>query len=208
MPLTNDTNLLAAFHDGEPRAERTIFDQYFHPLCLFTERITGDLLQAEDIVAETFQKLMVKRLDFPSLPQIKSFLYQAARNAAINYANAQKRHAGAHEQIRYLAGSEVADDDAGDVEIMRAELISEIYKEMDKLPDKCGKVFKMLFVEELSTAEIAEKLNINVQTVRTQKARAIELIRNALLKKNPRAALILGGYLSSVPLLKDLFGQG
>lgn len=202
QPLTDHTTLLTAFHRGEPGAERAIFDLYFQPLCLFTERITGDISQAEDIVAEVFEKLMARREDFPSVSQAKAFLYQSARNAAINYVKAQRRHAQAHEQIRYLAGAEGEIDEAEDLEIMRAELISEIYREMDKLPGKCGKIFRMLFVEELSTAEIAEQLNINVQTVRTQKARAIEIIRNALLKKNPRAALILGGWISSLLFLR------
>lgn len=75
-------------------------------------------------------------------------------------------------------------------EIMRAELLHEIYMAMEKLPEKCGQIFKMIFVDELSTFEIAGKLQINIQTVRTQKARAIALIKNNLTNKDLRYPLI------------------
>jgi DNA-directed RNA polymerase specialized sigma24 family protein len=46
-------------------------------------------------------------------------------------------------------------------------------------------------VEQLSSEEIGARLSINPQTVRTQKARAISLIRTALLKKNRWPAWLL-----------------
>ena len=171
-------------------AGKFIFDRYFHPLCLFAERITGDMLQSEDIVAEAFEKLMMKNGDFSSIPRLKSFLYKAVHNASINHVIAQKRHTVAYDQIRHLTKSNVEYDDAIQIEIMRAELLHEIYIAMGKLPDKCGQIFKMIFVEELSNYEIAGRLRINVQTVRTQKARAIGLIKNALAGKNLQFSLI------------------
>ncbi|MBX3252966.1 MAG: sigma-70 family RNA polymerase sigma factor [Chitinophagaceae bacterium] len=184
LPYTNDTALLSAFQRGEIHARKIIFNTYFHPLCLFSERITGNILQSEDIVAEVFEKLMSAPHNFSAMARLKSFLYQSVHNASINYVIARKRYSAACNQVRYLAENEQYDHEIVQNEIMRAELIHEIYMAMDKLPDKCGQIFKMIFVEDLSTVEIAEKLQINVQTVRTQKARAIELIRNLLIKKN------------------------
>lgn len=184
LPYTNDTALLSAFQRGEMQAGKVIFDTYFHPLCLFAERITGDMLQSEDIVAETFEKLMLMAGDFASIPRLKSFLYQSVHNAGVNYVIARKRHSAAHEQLRHLAVSDHYDEEMMQNEIMRAELVHEIYMAMDKLPAKCGQIFRMIFVDELSTFEIAGRLHINVQTVRSQKARAIELIKRALVKKN------------------------
>lgn len=184
LPYINDTALLSAFRRGEIRAGKMIFDTYFHPLCLFAERITGNILQSEDIVAEVFEKLMLSPRDFSAMPKLKSFLYRSVHNASLNFVNARKRHSAAYNQMCYLTENEQYDHEVVQTEIIRAEIIHEIYTAMEKLPDKCGQIFKMIFVEDLSTFEIAERLQINVQTVRTQKARAIELIRNALIKKN------------------------
>jgi RNA polymerase sigma factor (sigma-70 family) len=190
----NDIALLSAFHHGEAVAEKIIFDNYFHPLC-----ITGDILQSEDIVAEAFEKLMSRRANFSCMPKLKSFLYQTVHNAAINYVIAKKRHKMAYDQIRHLTKNDQEDCETVQNEILRVELIHEIYTAMGELPDKCGQIFKMIFVEELSNYEIAGRLQINVQTVRTQKARAIGLIRNALLHKDQRLALI-----SSLVLLCEI----
>ncbi len=76
-------------------------------------------------------------------------------------------------------------------EILRVELLKEIYDEIENLPGRCRQVFKALFIEGLSTDQIAENLSINVQTVRTQKARAIQLIKIQLLKKGKTLAVLI-----------------
>jgi len=192
--LTHDITLLTAFQNGNTEAEKVLFDRFFQPLCLFADRIIDDLQLAEDIVSESFIKLIDRRQDFKALPQVKSFLYQTVHNASINQAITRQRHKIIHEKIRYQeeqgkAGT--SEYEVMETEILRAELIQEIYEEIENLPDRCGQIFKMIFVEQLSTDDIAARLSINPQTVRTQKARAIQLIRTALLKKNRIPALVL-----------------
>jgi len=95
-----------------------------------------------------------------------------------------------HEKIRYLDQYELASEEVLETEILRAEVVQEIYREIEELPGKCGQIFKMIFLENLPTDQIAERMGINVQTVRTQKARAISLIRTALLKKGRLTTLL------------------
>jgi len=188
----DDKTLLTAFQNGEPSAEKAVFDRFFQPLCLFSERITNNLPQSEDIVVEALQKCLLRREDFEALAKLKSFLYQVVHNASINQAIARQRQQGAHEMMRHLIQEKAEIDFPFESEILLAELLQEIYAEIGNLPDKCGQIFKMIFLQELSTDEIASRLGINVQTVRSQKARAIQLIRTALLKKNRmRTALLL-----------------
>jgi len=69
-------------------------------------------------------------------------------------------------------------------------VLQEIYREIEELPGKCGQIFKMIFLENLPTDQIAERMGINVQTFRTQKARAISMIRTSLLKRGRLIALL------------------
>jgi RNA polymerase sigma-70 factor (family 1) len=189
--LKDDKALIIAFHNGDPEAQNALFDRFFQPLCLFSERITTDLQQAEDIVAESFMKVIDRRKDFAGVPQLKSFLYRTVHNASINQIIAVRRHDRAHEQIRYLHQQDQVAEHDMELEILRAELIRDIYEEIENLPDRCGQIFKLIFVDQLSSEEIGARLDINPQTVRTQKARAISLIRTALLKKNRWPAWLL-----------------
>jgi RNA polymerase sigma-70 factor (ECF subfamily) len=186
----DDNTLLVAFQHGEPWAEKQIFDRFFGPLVLYSERITHDLAVSEDIVVEALEKAIDRRAHFSVLPKLKSFCYQVVHNASINQVTADSRHRVIHEKIRYQQQYDVASEEVHETEILRAEILQEIYTEMDNLPGKCGQIFKMIFVDELSTEEIAARMGINVQTVRTQKARAISLIRTALLKKNRLTTLL------------------
>lgn len=153
-------------------------------MCLYAERLTGHIHQSEDIVAEVFLKALDKRAEFKSLDNLKGFLYRAIRNASINYNMAVKRHNAAHEQIGYLTRDNYETDAIFNNEVLRMELVHEIYKEIENLPAQCSKIFKLLFINGLATDEIASLLSINVQTVRSQKARAIQLIKIQLLKTN------------------------
>jgi RNA polymerase sigma-70 factor (ECF subfamily) len=186
----DDTVLLRAFQQGDGWAEKNVFDRFFEPLVLFSERMTGNVLVSEDIVVEALTKAIDRRLDFLSVAKLKSFLYQVTYNASINQVTSDQRHRIIHEKIRYQQQHEPGVEAVLETEVLRAEILQEIYAEVENLPDKCGQIFKMIFVEELSTDVIADRLGINVQTVRSQKARAIGLIRTALLKKKRLTTLI------------------
>jgi RNA polymerase sigma factor (sigma-70 family) len=185
----DDTTLLKAFQAGDPGAEKMIFDRYFGPLTLFAERITRDLGAAEDIAVEALTKCIDRRMHFAAIPKVKSFLFQVVYNASINEIDNHGRHQAVHAKIGYeLAGDMVEPVEA---DILRAEVLEEIYREIEALPDKCGQIFKLIFIEELTTDKIARRLGIDVQTVRSQKSRAIGMIRTSLLKKGRLATLVL-----------------
>jgi RNA polymerase sigma-70 factor (family 1) len=188
---TDHTLLWTAFQQGESQAEKQVFQQFFKPLCIYSERITGQLEPAEDIVAEAFIKAWARRQDFEGLENLKAFLYRVVRNASINEAVATRTHRKAHAQIEYVARQDAEDEPALEREILLVELLQEIYEEMENLPGRCGQIFKLIFIHGRSTEEIAAELSINPQTVRTQKARAIQLIKMELLKKNRISSLLL-----------------
>ncbi len=101
------------------------------------------------------------------------------------------RHRRIHTNIAYQQQYEPASEAVIETEVLRAEVLHEIYAEIEHLPGRCGQIFKLLFIEGLPTDQIAERFGINVQTVRTQKARAISLILTALLKKGRLATLAI-----------------
>jgi RNA polymerase sigma-70 factor (ECF subfamily) len=186
----SDIELFAAFHRGEELAIRQVYNLHFKPLCFFAQRITGDKEEAQDLVAESFIKMFQKREKFQNLSNVKSFLYLATKNASINQLKAKQRHDAAHKQIRFLNTEGQESEDLVNEELLRLEVLVAIHTEIENLPDRCREIFKLLFIEGLSTDQIGERLNISPQTVRTQKARALELIKSELLKKNLLTALI------------------
>jgi RNA polymerase sigma factor (sigma-70 family) len=164
----DDNTLLVAFQHGEPSAEKAVFDRYFGPLVLYANRITGDLAAVGDIAVDALVKTIDRREDFSALPKLKSFLYQVVHNSSINHVTSHQRHRGIHAKIQYQQQYEEASEDVVETEILRAEVLQEIYEEVENLPGRCQQIFKLLFVHGKPTEEIGKLLDINPQTVRTQ----------------------------------------
>jgi RNA polymerase sigma-70 factor (family 1) len=182
------SSILRGLRRGEETAVRELYRRYYRPLCYFADRILHNKEEAEDLVVETFLKLLHKKDDFNDLPSIKSFLYTAVRNACIDVLRKNKRQHQAGQELEYLTPQEEAflHD-----EMLRARVLQTIYEEVEKLPTKCRQVFIALYVKGQSTADVAKAYQISPQTVLNQKSKAIRLLRLALFSKGLDAHLLL-----------------
>lgn len=191
--LSND--IMEALRKGEPEALQTLLKLYYGALCLFAERMVTDRQAAEDIVGEAFIKLWKRRDNFATVQNIKAFLYISTRNAALNLLKQAKRESLSKKQLAYLSeeqGAFVLND------MVRAEVLREILQEIDKLPEQCGKVLKLGYLQGMKNQEIATMLNISVHTVKNQKARAIQLLKIRLRDRDLMALFFLYTYLDQV----------
>lgn len=192
LPLDND--IIVSLKKGGPDALQSLLKLFYSPLCLFAERLLADSAAAEDIVGESFIKLWNKRTDFESLQNIKAFMYITVRNACLNYLKRAKRDSLGKKQLAYLTGEK---EEFVLNEMIRAEVLKEIMHAINNLPEQCGKVLKMGYLEGLKNQEIADLLNISVHTVKNQKARAIQLLKIRLRDRDLMAFLLLCSFLRS-----------
>lgn len=179
-PLS-DQDIIALFKRGEHAAFDYLFKLHYRALVYYGSQLVGDEQEAEDVVVETFVKLLRKRADFDNLQDIRSFLFTSVRNACYDYLRYMQRHETSHQELIYLTGKEEITDD---LEMIKAKVLQEIYNEIENLPTQCQKVFKYVFLHGLTTEQIAAEMNISPQTVLNQKTRALNLLRLSLLKKN------------------------
>lgn len=157
-----------------------IFKLYHKSLCYFARQLVNNDGQADDIVADAFIKVWQKKDDFENLVSIKAFMYVTIRNSCCNYLKHIRRRTASHEEILRMAEK---DEDYIESKMIKADLLQVVLQEVENLPPVRRKIFKMIYLEDLSIFEIAKKLNITVDTVRVQKARALHGIRSVILKK-------------------------
>ncbi|AWO02047.1 RNA polymerase sigma-70 factor [Chitinophaga alhagiae] len=185
--ITED-ELLERIARGNQEAFQVIFRRHYKALCYFAASITQDAQEAEDLVQETFSKLWDKRADFPTTTAIKAFLYISTKNACLNYIRQKHRQTEKEKEFSYLQEEAPADFDPLMADV---EIIGELYAEIEQLPPQCRRVFTMSYLEGRKNEEIAGLLGVSYNTVRTQKLRALKLIRASLLKKDLLPAFIL-----------------
>jgi len=190
VPLEID--IIDTLKKGGPEALQSLLKQFYSPLCLFAERLVADRAAAEDIVGESFIKLWNKRGDFESTQNIKAFMYITVRNACLNYLKQAKRDSLNQKQLAYITGEK---EEYVLNEMIRAEVLKEIMNEINNLPEQCGKVLKLAYLDGLRNQEVARVLNISVHTVKNQKARAIQLLKTRLRDRDMLAFLLLFSFL-------------
>ena len=186
--FSDDNSFLIAFQQDDVNAVRQIYDRHYRTICYYAERFVQNRAEAEDIAIDSFIKLLKKKNEFGSLAEIKSFLFIVTRNACFDSIRREKRHHSAHKELLYM--SDVMEPDQ-DLEGIRSEVMQEIFQEVENLPPQCGQVFKLLFLRGLDSKTAAAELGIATKTVLNQKAKAILLLRKALLKKGLIGSILL-----------------
>jgi RNA polymerase sigma-70 factor (family 1) len=169
-----NSQMISDFKRGDEKIFKKVFDHYYPALLLFITKLTGSREEAEDISLRAFQALFNRCEGFETEINIKSFLYICGRNSSLNYLKSKQHE---REQLRQFA-QRMSDDTFLEFEFgIKQGVVAAIGRAIEELPAECRKVFKMLYYDELTPAEIADLLNITVSTVYNQKSRALNALR-------------------------------
>jgi RNA polymerase sigma-70 factor (ECF subfamily) len=175
----NEEAVMTSFREGNKDAFRLIYDQLVRPLTYFVENIIHSQPDAEDIVANAFYKLYHARTGLRSYEHVKRWMYVIVRNEAIDYLRARTRARENQHDIAYL---ESGVEEQAETERVKANLLQDIYKEIEKLPRQRKTILTMYFFKQMTTTEIADVMDLSPQTVLNHKTKAIDALRKSGLR--------------------------
>lgn len=161
----------------EEKLFKEIFDEHYRPLCFYASKYV-DMEDAKDITQNVFVELWQRNMKFPTPLALKAYLYTTVHNACMNHLKVAEIHQRHHEQIR--AASSELDERNYVTDRVESEVMWELMTAIDSLPEECRKVFKLSYMEGDDINEVARKLNISTHTVKSQRARAKQLLRERL----------------------------
>lgn len=167
----DDKYILEHLRKGNEKALKGLYDKFFPALCSYAYKFVKDEMSAGDIVQEIYTKVWQKRKDFDSIYAIRSFFYLSVRNACLNHIRDHKKHL----QVELNDEMSVVEEHF----IIEEEVHRMIKAEIEKLPDAMRKVFNLTLMD-MSIPEIAQALKVSEHTVRNQRARAREILRERL----------------------------
>ncbi|MBS2213567.1 RNA polymerase sigma-70 factor [Carboxylicivirga mesophila] len=163
---------------GNKEVYRSLFDEYYEKLVAFAKSYLFDQYESEDLVQDLFVYMWEHATKVNITTSIKAYFYQSIRNRCINHLKALKVKDKNH--LLYMDGVLQADDD---LQHFDPKILTDIMLSIDELPEQMGKVFRMKTVDGLSRDQIAEKLDISVNTVKTQLQRARQKLKEKLLHR-------------------------
>lgn len=149
-----------------------LFREYYQPLGRYIMPVVRDSQAADDVLQELFTKLWEKREELRIQTSLKSYLYKAAWNYALNHVKRHNRETA--RSVTIDESTPLAEAQASPQVQERAERVK---MAIDALPERCREVFLMAKVEGYAYKEIAAKLDISVKTVENQMGKALKIIR-------------------------------
>jgi RNA polymerase sigma-70 factor (ECF subfamily) len=169
-----EEDAFTALRNGEEKGLDYFFNSYYSPLLFFSTSITNSQQAAEDIVLETFVKLWRLRTEISEWKSVRFTLYRIVRNASIDYTRSRKRF----KQAVQGAGSYTSTYETGALDkLAETETYHRLYLVISSLPLKCRQVFQMFYFEDMSIKQIAKKLDISTNTVKSHKQKALQLLK-------------------------------
>ena len=163
------------FKTSDDRALAAYFDRHARALMLFAHRIVADAGVAEEIVQDAYLKLWMARERIESEAHLKSFLYQATRNAGIDHLRtaSSRRHTAVAELDENISHPD-PDLLAG---MIHAETLQLVYLEVKKLSLTQQQVFQLTFIEGLGTEEICTQLGMTANAVFIARSKALSTLQ-------------------------------
>jgi len=169
-----DQELTALLKQGDELAYTEIYTRYWPLLFRHSNKMLHDDDQAMDVVQDVFATLWFNHEALVFEVSLSAYLYTAVRNRTVNVINKSKL------QTNYLASLQSFIDRGSfvtDETVRFNELASEIEGEIAKLPPKMKEIFELRRTAGLSYKQIAIQMGISDETVKTQVARALKVLR-------------------------------
>lgn len=136
--------------------------------------------EIEDLLQEMFLRLS-SRVGIESLERLDAYVFATASNLLRDRHRRLKSHAAdAHEPFDESLHGALRPSLEPDRIVLGGQLVSELVAALYELPERVRTVFALYHFEDLSHAEIGERLGIAVSTVEKNMARANAHLLNRL----------------------------
>ena len=152
------SRILEAVNEKKEELWQEVFGCYYAALCSYAGRLVQDPVIAEDLVQDILLYVWNGERKFLQIDELTNYLYRAVYNRSMMWLRREKC------KSRHLNRLMLENDPESDEMFMASEQ---------------RKVIR-LSIDGLSVNEIAEKLGISVNTVKTHKKRSFKQLRGKM----------------------------
>ncbi len=189
--MLSEYQIIRGCKNKRKRAQKALYTKYagiMRGVCL---RYANSLAEAEDIMQEGFIKVFIHIDQYQAKGSFEGWIKRIMINTAITYRKKAKKHQY-HFDIDEIQESTIKETDEG-IEInehtdKKTAILNtdfsqeEIMNIINQLPDGYKMVFNLYAIENFKHKEIAELLNIDISTSKSQLARARKLIQKKMMQ--------------------------
>ncbi len=173
---SDESRLLLNVADGDENAFRQLFRNYYALLATYIFHITKSTELSEEVVSDVFLKIWLQRETLSGIKDFKAYLFIVSRNHALNALKKKIREWKQQKQWEQENQSIVIETDVN--EISSAGVI--IDEAIDHLSPRQKEIYLLHRHERLTYIEIADRLGIGRESVKTHLRIAVRQITDYL----------------------------
>lgn len=173
-----ERNWVDRIRNGEEEAFKEMFRAYYPKLCGFAADYVNSVDRARDIVQDVFLKIWDCRDEWVIRSSLSSYLYQAAKNRALNEIRQTESKQDAEKHLKHNTTA-LAQRTAEDNFHME-ELSKDVEAAIAELPDRRRRAFLLHRRHGFTYKEIAQIMEIAPKTVENHIGRALKSLRKEL----------------------------
>ena len=152
----------------------SLFKSHFGDLVGFVCSYVNDEEVAKDIVHDVFLVVLKNQKKLDTSYSLKSYLFTLSKNYALNYLRHLRVVEVNEREVTALlesASEELAEYD---------ERFARVEEKLALLPEKQREVFLKCVVEEKKYQEVADELDVSINTIKKHMTRALKFLRGEL----------------------------
>jgi RNA polymerase sigma-70 factor (ECF subfamily) len=178
--MNRESEIIKRIRQGDKGQFEALFRSSYLSLVRYAKKLIKDKDTAEEIVQDLFVRLWQDKEKIRIQSSLNGYLFRSVHNRCLHHIE--------HNRVIAKHAKEMSlneDDDSANPSdlIQYKELHLKITRILDRLPERCGRIFCMNRFEGLKYAEIAEKLSVSVKTVEANMGRALREFRKALAEQ-------------------------
>ncbi len=160
--------------EGDPRAQRELFEMYAPKMMGVCLRYMKDQAQAEDVLQDGFVKVFTKLDKYTGNGSLEGWVRRIMVNTSLDHLRKTNKF---NANVSMDDVSYKVESDADALSDLMEEDLLKLIREM---PDGYKTVFNMFAIEGYSHKEISVKLGISENTSKSQYSRAKAYLRTKL----------------------------
>lgn len=180
MSPRKDKFLIRELQEGDKKAFREIYDKYHKQLYGVAYKYLQSKKLAEDAVHDVFLKLWNHRSELEAKKSLKGFLFTSTKNHVLNMIRNHKNDV--EKNMRYAHLKPVSQNKTED------KITYKNYKKvfeaaLKDLSEGKREVFDLKMESDYTNKEIADQLDVSVNTVKSQYYKASQFIKSRLSER-------------------------
>lgn len=178
--MDNGTKNYLRFIDGDKDGMTEIIKEYKDGLILYINSFTGNLHTAEELMEDTFVKLVVKKPHFSAKYSFKTWLYTIGRNTALDYL----RRSSKSRDLSFDELSSLSDYSTDiENEYLRSERKIIVHRALQRVKDDYRSVIYLSYFENFDNRQIAKIMKKSARQVENLLYRSKQALKKELEKE-------------------------